>query len=368
ALALARFEPAPLDGLLAACTPNQRRLLVKQSPLDQLAPGGLRALVRSLTTTSSATLAVLCERLAESSPTPDALGVLRDLVDSRWHEGVRRAAIQALGELGARAELELLGSVTDLDTREARERIVERLVAVGETFEAGALALLSDEGRLALAEARPTQAPITSAEEALQPMTVVAPASAPASDRRMRLGPPPRRVPPIVTATLLLFAPNTWSLFWCHGLVFGFVAGWPIGWRIVLLLGFCLNHVLADTGRVLTLLSRGELLMASVRVHTTTSRGKHKTTTYRHTLTLLADSGRADEHRIDASSRLDEILDERLEPVLARFSPEGRVASVWPVDRLHFVEVSDGGSWRLSGTAWALLGGSAAAWALYLLS
>ena len=359
ALSLARFEPAPLDALLGACTPNQRRLLVKQAPLAELDAAGLEVLVRSLTSTSPATLAVFCERLAEAGPLPERLAVLRGLTDKRLHEGVRRAAIAALGELGARAELELLGSLTDIDTREARARIVERLGEAGETFEAGSLALLSDEGRLALAAEPATEAHDDTPEERAWPELP--------KDRRLRLGPPPRRVPAHVTGTMLLFGPNAWSFFMAHGLAVAVVTGWPVGWRIALVLGFFLNHVLADTGRVLTLLRRGELLMASVRVHTTTSHGKHKTTTYHHTLTVLGDSGRTDEHVVRASSRLDELLDERLEPVLATFSPERRLASVWPIDRLDFVEVSDRGGWRISKTAWALLGVSLVGWGLYLV-
>lgn len=359
ALSIARVESGPLDALLAACTPNQRRLLVKRVPLTELGPDGLRALVRSLSTTSPATLAVLCERLAESAPTPDRLELLRELTDTRWHEGVRRTAIEALGDLGGRPELELLGGLRDLDTRSARARIVERLREAGEAIEPGALALMTDEGRLSLADERATSPTPPPPDEVLE--------RRPATDRRLRLGPPPRRVPALVSATLITFAPNVWSLFLAHGLAIAIVTGWPLGWRVVLTLGFFLNHVLADTGRALTLLRRGELLMATVRVHTSTSRGKHKTTTHHHTLTLLSDSGRADEHVISSGERLDEILDEHLEPVLATFSHEGRIKSVWPIDRLHLVEVSERGSWRLSKTAWALYGVSLVAWVLYLV-
>lgn len=359
ALAIARVDPGPLDALLAACTPNQRRLLVKRVPIHELGRDELRALVRSLTMNSPATLAVVCERLAEASPSADRLEILRELTDSRWHEGVRRAAIEALGDVGGRAELELLGGLRDLDTRSARTLIVNRLSEAGETLEAGALALSSEDGRLALASEGAAPPLPDPPDEAL-------PTSAP-SDRRFRLGPPPRRVPALVAATLLVFAPNVWSLFWAHGLAVAVVTGWPLGWRLLLLVGFFLNHVFADTGRALTLLGRGELLMASVRVHSSTSRGKHKTTTYHHTLTLLSDSGRADEHVIRSGDRLDEILDEQLEPVLATFSHEGRIVSVWPVDRLHLVEVSERGSWRLSRTAWALYAVSLVAWMLYLV-
>lgn len=359
ALSIARLEPGPLDDLLAACTPNQRRLLVKRASLDAFGAEGLRALVRSLTVTSPATLAVLCERLCELGAAPKYMEIIRDLVDARWHEGVRRAAIEALGELGGRAELELLGGLRDLDTQAARSRIVARLRDSGEAVEAGTLALMTDEGRLALAGE-------TVAAPSSQPLEEV-PERKPPADRRLALGPAPRRVPVLVTTTLLTFAPNVWSLLLAHCMGVALVSGWPLGWRVVLVLGLFLNHVFADTGRALTLLGRGELLMAAVRVFSSTTSGKHKTTTYHHTLTLLADSGRADEHVIRSGHRLDEILDEKLEPVLARFSPEGRVASVWPLDRLNFVAVSERGDWRLSGTAWALWAVSLGAWVLYLV-
>lgn len=358
ALALAEAEPAPLQALISACTPNQRRLLVKQAPADALTDDRLRALVRALGASSPATLAVLCERIAELEPTNVTRDTLRSLIDLRWHEGVRRAAVTAMGEVGQRAELELLGGLRELDTRSARDRIISRLSGAGEVFEAHALAFAEDEGRLALSGMEAGDIP-SDEIEAAPPVP---------GDRRLRLGPPPRRVSPLVVATLLLFAPNGVSFFISQALMVGLVGDWPSGWRIALVLGFFLNHVFADTARLLRLLSKGELLMATVRVHTTTTTGKHKTTTHHHTLTLLGDSGRADEHVIRSSSRLDELLDERLEPVLAIFGDNGRVATAWPLDRMDFVAVSDRGHWRVAATAWVLVGLSVVGWAVHLVT
>jgi hypothetical protein len=126
-------------------------------------------------------------------------------------------------------------------------------------------------------------------------------------------------------------------------------------------------HTSSRTRLLLRLLRHGELLMASVRLHTTRTRGKNPTTTYHHTLTLLTDSGRAEDHVISAGRRMDELLDERLEPVLANLTPRGRGTELWPLDDLLLVTVSDRGRWRLSWAAWSMFGITVLGWTLYLL-
>lgn len=381
ALMLAKTDHLPLYDLLSACTPNQRRHLVKRAAIRQ---GGdadpahgssqlevLPRLVAALVERSPATLTALIERLALIDD-DIARVVLVDLARSQLAPGIRMAAVEALGHNGDRAALAALAQLVDLDSRKTRAQIVARLRARGEVIEGGALELSADRGQLALAqdESASLVTPRTAGGlPAEVPATIVTLKADKPADWRQRLALPPRPLPLPLVLVHLMFGANGWGVLWFNALglaVAEAMARGPHPWLMLMSAGFIINHVMGGTFEVLLALRHGDLLSATVRVHTSTTRGKHKSTTFHHTLTLLTDTGQTVEHVVKSSSRLDALLDEKHEPVLVRQTKNGRPMSVTALDHLRLARVTRWGTWRLSVWAWSFVGISVAVWIAFL--
>ena len=102
-------------------------------------------------------------------------------------------------------------------------------------------------------------------------------------------------------------------------------------------------------------LRSGVLLAATVEVEASRPGGKKRAITWHHRLRLLGDDGRLHQHTITDSGRLDALLDEKHELVLAVLNPSGAPEVVQPIDSLRLIEVNDRGLFRTRPRTWGLL-------------
>jgi hypothetical protein len=341
AFALLPLETQPLQVVYEDATPNQRRLLLGQANFAQ-SPLAAPCLLQWLSREDPSSLPVFLERLLEQKP-EGILDVLAALTGQELPESVRKEAVKAIGERGGRPELMVLGSVEGLDTAPARAAILARLNAAGQDLQGGALEIASAGGDLVVAETSGTSTPSSNS---------LSPASAP-RDPRTRLLPPPRSLSPATLLAYLVLAPNGWGVIWTNVALAVLVLPHSpkrdenLGTLLMALLPFFLNHLLCETHRDLKALRSGVLLAATVDVEAKKSTGKHKITTWYHRLRLLGDDGRLHQITIPDTGRIDALLDEKHEPVLAVLDEKGAPGVVRPLDALRLVEVNNSGFFQL---------------------
>lgn len=352
AFALLPLEPQPLQIVYEDATPNLRRLLLGRANFAQF-PAAAPFLLRWLSLEDPSSLPIFLKRLLEQKP-EGLLGLLADLTGQDLPEPIRTEAVHALGELGGRSELMVLGALKGVDTTAARAAILGRLSAQGQELQGGGLEIAATGGELVAAEA-PVGAPS------------VPPPSA-ARDARMRLLPPPRALSPMLGLAYVVLAPNGWGVIWTNLALAVMVApqsplrDQSTSTLILGILPFFINHFLCSTVQELRGLRNGVLLAATVEVETTKKTGKNKGTNWHHRLVLLADDGRLHQQTITESGRLDLLLDEKHEPVLATLDPAGALKSLIPLDNCLLIEVNSRGLFQLRRRALGLLALASLPW------